>query len=195
MKTLLVAATLLLSTVSSAGLLGSAYISGSVLGNQGESKGLSINSVLNGDVDFKKDGSLAFAIGVGSGLTRFEAELLTKRSNFENNSANLEELKSSSVMANYYLDLPSWGRPYIGGGVGMEFAKLNLTGSNEMENSKLAYQFMSGFRFKLLPMTTGKIGYRYYNCSKLNFADQSGSTVIAFDHKENMLELGVSIGF
>jgi opacity protein-like surface antigen len=125
---------------------------------------------------------LGGAIGYRFRDFRLEAELGHRSNDWAFNVPGVEvfEFNVLSFMFNGYYDL-NWGRlkPYIGLGVGsaqVKFKQEVLGSSFSDSDTAVAYQFMGGLGFEIIPNITFSAGYRYFTTLEQSYNNAAFKT-------------------
>ncbi|HRH19924.1 MAG TPA: porin family protein, partial [Brevundimonas sp.] len=100
-----------------------------------------------------------------------------------------------SAMANAMFDFGSGrARPFVGAGVGWGSVTLD-DGTDELDDSGLAWQVLAGLAMQTGPRGNIDITYRYFNISDVEMGDGTPTGTIAGDFSDHSITIGYRHSF
>jgi len=105
------------------------------------------------------------------------------------------DFDTTSLMANALYDFGSGNvRPFIGAGVGWGSVNVD-NGTDEADDSGLAWQLLAGLAMATGPRGNFDITYRYFNVSDLTLDDGTGGAVLNSDYSDHSITIGYRYSF
>ena len=138
-----------------------------------------------GTIEYKPGGAIDFAAGCNFAMFRMEGEIGYQRNEMDKakvcsggscvyGSLNDSNIYALSFLGNVYLDFVNSSpfTPYIGGGLGVAYAKAEISEKNGFKNSYndtvFAYQVGAGIAFAINPHMAIDLKYRYFATTDLD---------------------------
>ena len=172
----------------------------------------SLGATNTGDVDFDAGWGVGGSVGYMPGGTntfldmmRFEVEVSYREAGLDTltpvggvAASISDDLSSINYMANAFYDINTNSEltPYVGAGLGITTAELNVPSLTiDDEDSAFAWQVMAGLGYspELMPNTTFVTGYRYFATSDLKFGSPAGD--FQHEYSSHIIEAGARFAF